>query len=512
MKLAPNLRLMTRFAVASLFAFVTIGVVLAFVVSNQIRERQEAAAKLHAVFIVDSVLRFELNQADLQEPVDPQSPRFAQLLAFMRSRLLHQPVVRLKIWRSDGTILMSDEPRLVGQNFGVDDELEEAFEGTTEAGVSNLTERENYLERGPYSKLYATYVPLYVGSRAESGTPDAVAEVYTDYAGIAAEVEQLFQTLVITLCAGLFALYLLLFPIIRQVARTLSAQNVKLEEQAGSLRGLLEREQQTTSELRELNRLKDDFVAVASHEVRTPLTSIIGYAKTLQRPEFSDDPSARAEFLAAIERQGDRLHRLVGNLLAASHMEEDRRRLSVSPVSLPEVVDDVLSGLGPRARRVRRFMPSDLPYVVTDRQRLELILANLLDNALKFSPEGTPCDVGARRVQDAVELWVSDRGIGIEGEHLDLIFDRFYQVDSSVTRRYGGVGLGLNLVHELAHSLGGTIGVVSAPGSGSTFSVRLPLGLPAADGGRPATVGDQETSDAATASSVGAGDRGGVGA
>jgi len=113
--------------------------------------------------------------------------------------------------------------------------------------------------------------------------------------------------------------------------------------------------------------------------------------------------------------------------------------------------------------------------MVTDRQRLELILANLVDNALKFSPEGSACDVGARMIGDQVELWVSDRGIGIQEDHLELIFERFYQVDSSVTRRFGGVGLGLHLVYELAHSLGGSVGVLSAPGSGSTFTVRLPL-------------------------------------
>jgi signal transduction histidine kinase len=230
--------------------------------------------------------------------------------------------------------------------------------------------------------------------------------------------------------------------------------------------------------------LKDDFVAVASHEVRTPLTSIIGYAKTLRRPEFADDRSTREEFLSAIERQGDRLHRLVGNLLAASHLEEDQRGLAAAPVSLQAVTDEVLAALGPRARRVRVFLPQELPDVVTDRNRLELILANLVDNALKFSPEGTPVDVGARRVGDVVELWVSDRGIGIEGDHLDLIFDRFYQVDSSVTRRYGGVGLGLHLVHELAHTLGGTVGVLSEPGSGSTFTVSLPLG-PSGNGHDP---------------------------
>ena len=215
-------------------------------------------------------------------------------------------------------------------------------------------------------------------------------------------------------------------------------------------------------------------------------------AKTLQRPEFEDDRSAREEFLAAIERQGDRLHRLVGNLLAASHLEEDQRGQAAAPTSLQAVADEVLAAVGPRASRVRVFLPEDLPDVVTDRTRLELILANLVDNALKFSPEGSPVDVGARQIGNGVELWVSDRGIGIADEHLDLIFDRFYQVDSSVTRRYAGVGLGLHLVHELAQGLGGTVAVLSAPGSGSTFTVSLPMGSPGhGDDPEPAAETDQ---------------------
>lgn len=483
-------------------AFVAVGVVLAFLVSDQVRSRQEQAATFYARFTSDSVLRYELTPADLARPIDTDSQRYRDLRHSVVDRMLVHPVVRLKVWRADGTILFSDEPRLIGRLFPPDEELDKAFAGELQSGVSDLSEEENVYERGPFAKLLATYVPLYLSSNQSHTKVDAVAEIYTDYAGIQAEVNHLFQTLVVTLSGALLALYLLLLPIIRRGAHTLSAQNAKLEEQAESLRSLLEREQHTVSELRELNRLKDDFVAVASHEVRTPLTSIIGYAKTLQRPEFAEDSTARAEFLAAIERQGDRLHRLVGNLLATSHLEEDRRRLSMAPTSLQDVVDEVLAGVGPRANRVRVFLPTELPYVVTDRQRLELILANLVDNALKFSPEGSACDVGGRRIGDEMELWVSDRGIGIQEDHLELIFERFYQVDSSVTRRFGGVGLGLHLVHELAHSLGGTVGVLSAPGSGSTFTVRLPL-VPS--GGDEARQGDRgQAQDSEAAAGVGA--------
>jgi signal transduction histidine kinase len=467
-------RLGTRFAVTSLVAFIVIGIVLAFGISGQLRKREEKAATDHARFVANSILPYEVTPQDVVSPIDPASDRFRQLNAVVQDRVLQPPVVRLKLWRRDGTILFSDESRLIGQNFGPEEDLEEAFSGETHSGVSDLTNPENIFEHQRFSKLFETYVPLYLqGSR--SGVPDAVAELYTNYAGIQQQVNQLFRTLTVALVLGLATLYLLLLPITRRVAKTLSSQNDTLAEQAEQLRSLLEREQQRVAELKELNELKDGFVAMASHEVRTPLTSIIGYAKTLRRPEFSDDPAAREEFLEAIERQGDRLSRLVENLLASSRIEDERGRLTLVPVSLAVVMRDLLATLGPRGRRVVVSLPPDIPVVVSDRQRVELIMTNLIDNALKFSSPGTSCEVTAWREGGSVAVSVRDRGIGIAQEHLDRIFDRFYQVDSSVTRGYSGVGLGLSLVKELISSLGGTVDVSSVPREGSTFTIKIPI-------------------------------------
>jgi len=475
MAFSENPRLGTKFALTTLLAFVVIGVVLAFGISSQVRTREEKVATDHAMFVANAILPYEITAQDVAGPVDPASERYEQLRAAVLARLLQPPVVRLKLWSRDGTVLFSDEPRLIGKNFGAEEDLEEAFSGQTHSGISNLSDPENVFERQRFSKLFETYVPLYLRGTATNGDADAVAELYTDYGGIQQQVNQLFRTLSVTLVLGLATLYLLLLPLTRRVAKTLSAQNDTLAEQAEQLRGLLEREQGTVAELRELNELKDEFVAVASHEVRTPLTSIIGYAKTLRRPEFSDDPAVREEFLEAIERQGDRLSRLVQNLLAASRIEDERGRLTLAPVSLAEVMEDVLATLGPRGRRVAVSLSKDLPLVISDRQRVELILTNLVDNALKFSSPGTSCEVTAWREGGTVGISVQDRGIGIAPEHLDRIFERFYQVDSSVTRGYGGVGLGLSLVKELITSLGGTIEVSSASGQGSAFVVRIPI-------------------------------------
>jgi signal transduction histidine kinase len=467
-------RLVTRFALSSLVAFLAIGAILAVVVSGQLRSRQEDAAQFHAQFVADSVLAYVVKPSDLQAPMDVTGAPYQDLLRIVRERILIKPVVRVKIWSADGTVLFSDDPRLVGRHFAVDSDLKEGFAGETTSGVTDLEEKENVFERHLAPKLFSTYTPLYLSS-THSGAPVAVAEIYQDYAGIQSQINRLFGELAAALLLGLGALYGLLVPITRRVSRTLAEQNAKLGVQAGRLEHLLATEQRRVAELRELNRLKDEFVAVASHELRTPLTSIIGYAKTLRRPEFADDLAARDEFLDAIERQGDRLHRLVQNLLAASHAQDERRRLSFEPISFGELVREMAAGLGDAKERIRIDLAGDLPVLVSDRQCVELILSNLMDNALKFSSGGNPCEVGARAEGDWLEFWVRDDGIGIPADQTVRIFDRFYQVDSSVTRRFGGVGLGLSLVKSLVESLKGTVEVHSEPGQGSVFSVRLPL-------------------------------------
>jgi signal transduction histidine kinase len=465
-------KLVVRFAVSSLVVFMAIGSLLAVVVSREVRAREEDAAQFHAMFVTNSILKYALRPNDVRAPVDAKSELYKDLLELVRDRILQPPVVRVKVWRQDGTIVFSDEPRLIGRKFDVDETLTSAFAGTPANEVSDLKSPENLFEAGNYPKLFSTSVPLYLGN---SKKPAAVAEVYTDYVGIQARVDRLFKTLSLALLGALAALYIILLPIMRRISRTAAIQNVALGQQTRKLEAALKSERGTVTQLREVNKMKDQFVAVASHELRTPLTSIIGYAKTLRRPAFAEDPAAREEFLEAIERQGDRLFRLVSNLLAASHIEDESSRVSVSSFSFPDIAREVLDGLGPRAEKVKLKLDDDPRLILSDPQRIHLVLANLLDNALKFSPGGKKCELGSLREADSYSFWVRDRGIGIPADQREQIFDRFYQVDSSITRQYGGVGLGLNLVKETVDSLGGKIEVESEEGKGSTFTVTLPL-------------------------------------
>jgi signal transduction histidine kinase len=261
----------------------------------------------------------------------------------------------------------------------------------------------------------------------------------------------------------------------RALAEQLSERNELLGEQATRLEHLLEKEHATVDELRELNRMKGEFVAVVSHELRTPVTALIGYAKTLRQPEFADDPKMREEFLERMERQGDRLLRLVENLLTTSKLESDQLKISVGRVLFEDLVREAAEGLASEADRVFLDVPGDLPVLHTDRQLLSRVVTNVLDNALKYSPDGSPVELGARATPDELTFWVRDHGIGITQEQEQRIFERFYQVDSSTTRKFRGAGLGLSMVRDLLGHLGGSIEVQSEPGSGSTFTITLPV-------------------------------------
>jgi signal transduction histidine kinase len=467
--------LLLRFAAGSLGAFLLIGAgVMATTVAN-VRHRAELAANAHAVFVADAVLGPALIGIDLGAPLTGEP--YARLDSIVRNRVLSDGYdVRVKIWRADGTILYSDVSTIVGARFPDEAaDLAEAIAGEPVFGVSDLADEENVTERSIASKLLFSYVPLRL---SPGGRPVAVAEVYQRYSAIQGEISHLLRELAITFAAGLVILYAALMPIARRASRELRSRNRRLREQTDQLSILLTREQVTVEELRELNRLKDDFVAAASHELRTPLTSVLGYVRTLQRPEFGEDPATRKEFLQAAEEQGNRLFRLIRNLLSSARLERGGLPSGAVPLEVAELAADAVASFPMEIARIDLAIAPNLPPLVTDADRMVEVLTNLLDNALKYSPGGGRVELGARAEGETVQLWVRDEGIGIDEGEVEHIFERFYQVDQTATRRFGGVGLGLYLVKELVRGLGGTVEVRSEPGRGSTFTVTLPIAGP----------------------------------
>ncbi len=240
---------------------------------------------------------------------------------------------------------------------------------------------------------------------------------------------------------------------------------------------------------RELDHMKSDFVSVVSHELRTPLTSILGYTELLQAREFP--VQERRELLDTVWKQATHLSSLVEDLLSVSRIDSGRLTISRWVLSLSQIVNELTAQLnkelGHKRHRLLIDVSDRLPSVYADRDRLRQILGNLLSNAIKYSPEGGEVVLRAEVLQSpppnapplppepALLITVRDPGIGISQEEVSHIFDRFYRVDNSSTRKIGGTGLGLAITQALVELHGGRIWVESQPGQGSTFSFTLPL-------------------------------------
>ncbi|NBO92141.1 MAG: sensor histidine kinase [Planctomycetia bacterium] len=235
-----------------------------------------------------------------------------------------------------------------------------------------------------------------------------------------------------------------------------------------------------TTELRRLERLRQDFVANVSHELKTPLSVIKVCVETLQDGAAAD-PVHRDRFLDQIARQADRLHSLILDVLSLARIESGQELFDLKPVSLVALAVECIERHRPRAvaRQQELLMQvEEEPVVWADEEAVDTILENLLDNAVKYTQEG-----GVIRVRLSTEgvigrLEVIDTGIGIPGSDLPRIFERFYRVDRARSREMGGTGLGLSIVKHLAQALHGNVKATSEVNVGTTFSVSLPLADP----------------------------------
>ena len=231
------------------------------------------------------------------------------------------------------------------------------------------------------------------------------------------------------------------------------------------------------TEMRRLETVRRDFVANVSHELRTPVASVRSAAETL-RMAAERDPKATTQFIDIIERNARRLGELIGDLLDLSKIEANEFRLSIESIDLAGMCEKALLPFIERASartiRLTSRVPEAFPQATGDRSALDRVLTNLIDNALKYCPDGASVTVEAREVKGGLQLLVCDSGPGIEARHLPRLFERFYRVDPGRSREMGGTGLGLSIVKHLVEAMGGEVSVESCPGKGSTFGFTVP--------------------------------------
>ena len=232
------------------------------------------------------------------------------------------------------------------------------------------------------------------------------------------------------------------------------------------------------SDLKRSENMRRDFVANVSHELRTPVTIIKGYAETLQDGILRDDPTRALRFVEIISTHSERLTSLINDILTLSSLETKEAFLELNPMDVSGTIAKACMLLQERAVQkkitiLNETLSGVLPRVMADQGRLEQVVINLLDNAIKYTPDGGSVRLFTEDIGEYVRVSLADTGIGIPFKDLPRIFERFYRVDEARTREQGGTGLGLAIVKHIVQLHGGTVSVTSESGSGSVFSFTI---------------------------------------
>jgi len=230
------------------------------------------------------------------------------------------------------------------------------------------------------------------------------------------------------------------------------------------------------TQIERLERVRQEFLSNVSHELRTPLTSILAFVETLEDGAINDEENNQ-RFLGVIRKNAQRMHHLIDDILELSFIESGGITLQPKAVNLNSLIEDVFTNLSGKAKDYRIKLKNEVPkeiLVFADAVRLEQMLTNLIDNAVKFNTKAGSVIVGYAKKDDRDIISITDTGEGISSEHLQRIFERFYRTDRARSREIGGTGLGLAIVKHLARLHGGEVSVASNLGKGSTFSIELP--------------------------------------
>lgn len=438
--------LVLSFALASLVAFIAIGLALSTLVGRLLVDRQVEAAEFHAQFVAETILRHELRPRELNFLTPVTGERYGQLQEFVRGRVLRGPIIRVTIWRSDGMIVFSEDPSLVGHQVPLADSLRQAFQRS--APVSVIMDGVQRHGPHPAVKHLDTYVPVFFDADDPGGIPVAMVQVSQDYASVEADVRRMFRTVGMTLVAGLAFLYVSLLPIMVRVSRTLSHQNARLEDQAQERRGLLDTVLRTSEEERRL-------LAAELHD--GPIQRLAGLGYRLERARNRlerGNPEGATPLLAELQEG----------------LSEETRRLREMMAELrPPVLDQrgLDSALRDHATAFQRAWGVGCTVRSSLDQRLdqdvETVLYRVAQEALANVAKHAHAErawVSLRARNGSVILEVGDDGVG---------FDPLY-TSSNGTRDH----FGLTAMRERVEMAGGRWEIQSSPGHGTRVVAEFP--------------------------------------
>lgn len=266
---------------------------------------------------------------------------------------------------------------------------------------------------------------------------------------------------------------------VKERTKELKNRNIELQNKINDHKKAEKKIREQNIQLKKLDDLKTVFINITSHELRTPMTSIKGYVQMLLTQRLGDLSEEQKQSLEVILRNTDRLDDLIRDILDVSRLESGTMKFIPEKIDVKTVVEETSETMKSSADRKKITINADvkegIPYLVVDGERIKQVMMNLINNAIKFSPDGSIINVKARKEKNDVFFEVQDFGRGIPKNKVDRVFDMFYQVDSKMDRKFGGAGLGLTISRYIVMSHGGKIWVESKEGKGSTFSFTLPV-------------------------------------
>jgi len=477
----PQPRLRLRFALYTGAVLLCTGLAISWLVSREVENRAARTVENQARAVAVTNLRSHLRPTDFAGPVS--AARRKTLDELFRRNIIVPGVVGGGLVSPSGTVTYSARHERIGQHARHPEILAAVLRG-------DVTKRVTYTDtwRGQkHLKVLQILVPV----RATfTGKPIGVIGLDQNYSAVAVGTGDTRLRLALILAVALLALFASLLPIMNRLTRQLETRNLRLRELAEERGKVLEAERAARTEaeavqhllseqnerLRELDKLKDEFVSLVSHELRTPLTSIRGYIELLLDDGKVDADQRR--YLEVVDRNSERLLELVSDLLFLAQIEAGKLGIDRSQVDLSKIVDECIETSSPvaDARGIELVAKVDrVARLQGDRARLAQVLDNLVSNGLKFTESGGKVEVRLRAENGKAVLEVEDTGVGIPAAEQEHLFERFFRSSIATDSAIPGTGLGLTITKAIVERHGGRIQVESTENVGTTVRAELPL-------------------------------------
>jgi len=454
--------LIKKFSLYSILIILLLGVVLNLVISSKIENMVIERTKYTTASMIETrAMNYYL--IDLIKDNENNSKEENKFFETFYKSLKTNEIIRIKIFNTNGTILYSDEERLIGQTFQDNLDLNEALKGSIEVEINRgLNKKENIYERENFSGLMEIYVPI----KNESGQIQGVVELYQVLDDIDRDIYNIQLTVAIIIFLGLGVLYFSLIWIVKDASDTIIKQNMAIK--------------QSLEDLKSIDIMKSHFINTMSHELRTPLNSIIGFSGLLKQKIMGELNEKQEKYIDNILVSGQHLLTLVNGILDVIKIDAGKLKLVIGKIPVNIAIDENIERIRSKAQEKKVTISKDidpqLEFIEADKEKLSQILLLLLDNAVKFSKAGGGAiKIIVEKTGNMAQFSISDNGIGIKPENLPKLFQKFEQLDSGMSRKYQGTGLGLSISKKLVELHGGNIWVESKYGEGSTFIFQIPI-------------------------------------